>query len=165
MVIERLARAHKAGYFWSRYSGKAAKIKFGPEEVLLLKPQTYMNRSGRSVAAGLKKMNIYPDQLIVIHDDLDLALGQIKVGFGMKSAGHKGLESIIQETGTKDFFRVRLGIGKPAGEQDAVEYVLAPFAGEEWKEADRMIDQACEAVEMLVTEGLEKTQNVFNKRK
>jgi len=132
---------------------------------MLLKPYTYMNMSGKSVSQSLRRMNLYPDQLIVIHDDLDLKLGQIKVGFSLKSAGHKGLESIIQEIGSKDFFRIRLGINKPHNQEEVIDYVLQPFLKEEQEQAEKMVEAACEAVEVLVKDGLEKAQNTFNARK
>jgi PTH1 family peptidyl-tRNA hydrolase len=164
-AVELLARKHHARYFWPRYLGRVSRISIGEEEVLLLKPHTYMNMSGKSVSQALRKLNLYPDQLIVIHDDLDLKLGQLKVGFSLKSAGHKGLESIIQETGSKDFFRIRLGIGRPQDRDDVVAYVLQAFAREEEAQVEKMLDSACEAVEVLVKYGLEKAQNLFNARK
>jgi peptidyl-tRNA hydrolase, PTH1 family len=163
MVVDRLAADHRAKYFWPRFSGRAVRITLGPEEVTLLKPHTFMNNSGVSVAAAMKKLNLYSDQLIVVHDDLDLPLGRLRIGIGLSSGGHKGLQSIIDHLGTKDFIRVRLGIGHPE-KQDVVDYVLEHFSGEEKAEADKMIEEACRAVETLVAGTLEKAQNIYNKR-
>jgi len=164
MVIDQMAQKHRVRYFWPRYLGRAAKIRISEELVTLLKPHTLMNLSGQSVALAMKRLNLYSDQLIVIHDDLDLALGQLKIGFGLKSAGHKGLESIIQELGTRDFFRIRLGIGKPGEKEDVIDYVLKPFPKKDHELVSSMIETACEAVEVLVKDGLEKAQNIFHKR-
>jgi PTH1 family peptidyl-tRNA hydrolase len=163
MVIDRMAKSHHVSFLMPRFSGRAARITISQEEVTLLKPHTFMNNSGVSVAAAMEKLNLYSDQLIVVHDDLDLPLGRLRIGFGLSSGGHKGLQSIIDHLGTKDFIRVRLGIGHPE-EQDVVDYVLEHFSKEEWKQADKMIDEACGAVETLVVETLEKAQNIYNKR-
>jgi peptidyl-tRNA hydrolase, PTH1 family len=165
MVVDHLAQAHKVRYFWPRFQGRAAKVVIGEEEVTLLKPHTFMNLSGVSVAAAMKKLNLYNEQLIVIHDDLDLPLGAIKIGFGLTSAGHKGLESIIEQLGTKDFHRIRLGIGKPENKDQVMDYVLMPFAKADRDKLDAVIADAGSAVETLVKDGLEKAQNLFNKRK
>ena len=165
MLVDRLARAYKVRYFWPRYQGRAAKIIIGEEEVMLLKPHTFMNLSGVSVAAAMKRLNLYAEQLIVIHDDLDLPLGTIKVGFGLTSAGHNGLESIIEQMKTKDFYRIRLGIGKPENKEEVVDYVLMPFAKQDHDRVQAVIEEACSALEVLLKDGLEKAQNIFNKRK
>jgi peptidyl-tRNA hydrolase, PTH1 family len=165
MVVDRLAKAYKIRYFWPRYQGRAAKVRIGEEEVMLLKPHTYMNLSGNSVAAAMKRLNLYTEQLVVIHDDLDLELGTIKIGFGLKSAGHKGLESIIEQMKTNDFYRIRLGIGKPENKAQVVDYVLMPFAKQDSDKVQAVIEEACSALEVLIKDGLEKAQNIYNQRK
>ena len=145
MLVDRLARAYKVRYFWPRYQGRAAKIIIGEEEVMLLKPHTFMNLSGVSVAAAMKRLNLYAEQLIVIHDDLDLPLGTIKVGFALTSAGHNGLESIIEQMKTKDFYRIRLGIGKPENKEEVVDYVQLPCAKQDHDRVQAVIEEACSA--------------------
>lgn len=165
MVVDRLAKMQKVSYFWPRFQGRAVKVRVADEELLLLKPHTFMNLSGASVSAAMRKLNLYPEQLIVIHDDLDLPLGAVKIGFGIKSAGHKGLESIIEEIESRDFYRIRLGIGKPENKEEVVDYVLLPFPKADRDRAQAVVEDACQAVEVLIKDGLQKAQNIFNKRK
>lgn len=142
-------------------------MRINEEEILLLKPYTYMNRSGESVARAMESLNLYSDQLIVVHDDLDLELGQIKLTFASKSAGHKGVESIISELGTDEFYRVRLGIGKPedASQERIVDYVLSPFSPQELEKVkNEILPQAIQAIEILLTQGLERAQNFAHRR-
>lgn len=162
--MDQLAKIREVKLFWPRFQGRTAKVKIADEEVILLKPYTYMNLSGVSVAQALKKFRLTPENLIVVHDDLDLSLGQIKIGFALSSAGHKGVESIIEHLGHKNFYRVRLGIGKPKEEEDLVEYVLSDFAPSELAQVERMIEEACKAIEVLLSQGLEKAQNLFHRR-
>jgi peptidyl-tRNA hydrolase, PTH1 family len=164
MVVDELARARKAGRFWPRFNGRSASVKIGGEEIALLKPYTYMNLSGESVARAMKAFRVDPEGLIVIHDDLDLAPGRLKIAFGGKSGGHKGIESIIARIGSRDFYRIRLGIGKPGSTGDGADYVLGWFEGEERETAEQMINDACAAVETLIRDGLEKAQNRFHKK-
>lgn len=163
MVIDRMAKARRVRLFMPRFSGRVARVVIGQEEVTLLKPHTFMNNSGTSIAAAMNKLNLYSDQLIVVHDDLDLPLGRLRIGIGLSSGGHKGLQLIIDHLGAKDFIRVRLGIGHPEG-GDVVNYVLEHFSKQEWETADKMINEACKAVETLVLETLERAQNIYNKR-
>ena len=164
LTVDKLAERHQAGRFWPRFAGRAAKVRLGREEVVLLKPYTYMNRSGESVAAALDKYRLQPEQLIVIHDDLDLEPGQLKLGFGLSSAGHNGIESIIERLGSKDFYRVRLGIGKPPAGREGSDYVLEPMSDEERAQLEPMLEKAAAAVETLVAEGLEKARNLFHRK-
>jgi len=125
-----------------------------------------MNRSGESVARAMERLNLYSDQLIVVHDDLDLELGQIKLTFASKSAGHKGVESVIDQLGT-DVYRVRLGIGKPedASQERIVDYVLSPFSPQELEKVkNEILPQAIQAIEILLTQGLERAQNFAHRR-
>ena len=163
MVVEECARLYKVRFFYPKFRGRVAKIRIGYEEVLLSKPHTYMNNSGESVAMVLDRLNLYPDQLIVIHDDLDLPLGKIKLGFNLGSAGHKGVQSIIEHLGSQEFYRVRCGIGKPASKDEVVDYVLSPFKPDELEKVKKMISTACKATEVLIKEGLEEARNIFHR--
>lgn len=132
--------------------------------VVLIKPQTFMNESGKAVKSLIRQYKIKPDNLIVIHDDIDLPLGKIRIVENRGSAGHKGVESIIQTLKTKNFTRLRIGIlpksGKPRNPED---FVLQKFKKEEEKIIKEMIEKTVEAVEMIFEEGLEKAMNRFNK--
>lgn len=131
-------------------------------EVLLVKPQEFMNRSGRAVASVAEHYGLAPGELVTVYDDLDLPLGRVRVRRGGGAAGHRGVESIIDHLGTRDFPRVRLGIGRPPVETDPAEFVLMPFDATEWPAARAAVDRAADAVRVLVVEGPERAMNAFN---
>lgn len=128
-------------------------------QILLAKPRTYMNLSGRPVAALAKFFSVPVDQVIVVHDELDLPFGTLKLKQGGGEGGHNGLRSISQALTTKDYLRTRIGIGRPPGRQDPADYVLKPFAAPERKEVPVIVEQAADAVELLLKVGLEAAQN------
>ncbi|APE36984.1 aminoacyl-tRNA hydrolase [Nocardia mangyaensis] len=128
-------------------------------QILIAKPRTYMNLSGRPVAALAKFFSVPLDQVIVVHDELDLPFGTIKLKQGGGEGGHNGLRSISQALTTKDYLRTRIGIGRPPGRQDPADYVLKPFAAPERKEVPVIVEQAADAVELLLKVGLEAAQN------
>ncbi|WP_336084434.1 aminoacyl-tRNA hydrolase [Nocardia sp. SSK8] len=128
-------------------------------QILLAKPRTYMNLSGRPVAALAKFFSVPVGQVIVVHDELDLPFGTIKLKQGGGEGGHNGLRSISQALTTKDYLRTRIGIGRPPGRQDPADYVLKPFAAPERKEVPVIVEQAADAVELLLKVGLEAAQN------
>ncbi|MCR4393595.1 MAG: aminoacyl-tRNA hydrolase [Dehalococcoidales bacterium] len=136
-------------------------------EVILAKPQTYMNASGQSVILLLQKYNINPADIIVIHDDLDLPLGKIRIRQGSSSAGHKGVESIIAALNSKDFIRVRIGIGRPEAssiytQSEIIDYVLGDFTPDEMKIVELISEKVSEAVFFLLKKGLIAAMNKFN---
>ncbi len=136
-------------------------------EVVLAKPQTYMNRSGLSVNSLMQRYRLTPDKLIVIHDDLDLPLGKIRIRRDSGAGGHNGIKSIIAELGTQDFSRIRVGISRPLHEgedteQSIVEYVLGDFSEEDQPVINDTISRVGEAVVCLMTEGLNSAMNKFN---
>ncbi|MFF2084760.1 aminoacyl-tRNA hydrolase [Nocardia sp. NPDC058176] len=128
-------------------------------QILIAKPRAYMNLSGRPVAALAKFFSVPLDQVIVVHDELDLPFGTIKLKQGGGEGGHNGLRSISQALTTKDYLRTRIGIGRPPGRQDPADYVLKPFAAPERKEVPVIVEQAADAVELLLKVGLEAAQN------
>ncbi|MEU3014804.1 aminoacyl-tRNA hydrolase [Nocardia asteroides] len=128
-------------------------------QILIAKPRAYMNLSGRPVAALAKFFSVPVDQVIVVHDELDLPFGTIKLKQGGGEGGHNGLRSISQALTTKDYLRTRIGIGRPPGRQDPADYVLKPFAAPERKEVPVIVEQAADAVELLLKVGLESAQN------
>jgi len=156
-----------------RFDKKQGQARIGSGEVagskvILAKPQTYMNRSGQSVSRLVKKFNINPDDLIIIHDDLDLPLGTIRIRRSGGSGGHKGIDSIISYLESQDFPRLRIGIGRPAtslaeiSENDIIAFVLSDFTPEEKQVIIQVIPRASEAILCLLTEGLAAAMNKFN---
>ncbi len=122
-----------------------------------------MNLSGRAVAAALHAHHLPLDRLIVVHDDLDVSVGRIKVKRGGGAAGHKGVSSVIQELGSNGFCRVRCGIGRPQAGEDVVDYVLSPFLPEEREILEEMVERAADAVGEIVEHGVDAAMNRFNK--
>lgn len=137
------------------------------EKIVLARPQTFMNASGESVSRLVKKFKMEPDNLIVIHDDLDLPLGKIRIRLGGSSGGHKGIESIINELSNQDFIRVRIGIGRPddadeASEADVIDYVLNDFSPDEKEVTSEVMPRINEAILCLLNEGLTAAMNKYN---
>ncbi|MBF4996755.1 aminoacyl-tRNA hydrolase [Nocardia aobensis] len=128
-------------------------------KVLLAKPRTYMNLSGRPVAALARFFSVPPTEVIVVHDELDLPFGSIRLKRGGGEGGHNGLRSISNALSTKDYLRVRFGVGRPPGRQDPADFVLKPFSAPERKEVPVLVEQTADAVELLLRVGLETAQN------
>jgi PTH1 family peptidyl-tRNA hydrolase len=154
-----------------RFDRKQGQARIGSGEVagseaVLAKPQTYMNRSGQSVSRLTKRFITNLDDLLVIHDDLDLPLGKIRIRHGGSSGGHKGVDSIIAELGNHDFPRLKVGIGRPAAseitENDVIAYVLSDITSEEEEVITQVIPRVSEAILCLLTEGLTVAMNKYN---
>ncbi|MGY2060854.1 aminoacyl-tRNA hydrolase, partial [Nocardia gipuzkoensis] len=128
-------------------------------KVLLAKPRSYMNVSGRPVAALARFFSVPPTEVVVVHDELDLDFGTIRLKRGGGEGGHNGLRSVSNALTTKDYLRVRFGIGRPPGRQDPADFVLKPFAAPERKDLPVFVEQAADAVELLLRVGLEPAQN------
>ena len=161
MVVDELARRHD-GSFRSKFSGQLAEVRVGELKLALLKPETYMNLSGSSLAAAARFFKLPTEQIAVVHDDVDLEPGRIQVRLGGGLAGHNGLRSIRQALGSAEFLRVRAGVGRPGrGDRRPVaDYVLSPFAPED--DAETLISRSADAVETLASEGLDEAQRRFN---
>jgi PTH1 family peptidyl-tRNA hydrolase len=161
LVADELARRGGAS-FRSKFSGKIAEMRLADLRLALLKPETYMNLSGSSVAAAARFFKVAPEGIAVVHDDVDLEPGRLQVRLGGGLAGHNGLRSLRQALGSADFLRVRVGVGRPGrGDRRPVaDYVLSPFAPEEDVEA--LVTRTADAVEVLANEGLERAQAQFN---
>jgi PTH1 family peptidyl-tRNA hydrolase len=161
MVADELARRHD-GSFKSKFSGQLAEIRLDGLKLALLKPETYMNLSGSSLAAAARFFKLPTEQIAVVHDDVDLDPGRIQVRLGGGLAGHNGLRSVRQSLGSAEFLRVRVGVGRPGrGDRRPVaNYVLSPFAAED--DVDAVVSRAADAVEALARDGLEEAQRVFN---
>jgi len=141
---------------------KICKGSLGDEKIIFLEPLTFMNRSGIAVRKIMQKSNISPEALIVIHDDLDLAAGSLKICKKGSSGGHKGIESIIQNIGTQEFTRIRVGIGRDPF-VPAEEYVLSKFRKDEMQLIREAIEKAAGSVYAIINEGVEKAMNRFNR--
>ncbi|NKY88650.1 aminoacyl-tRNA hydrolase [Nocardia veterana] len=128
-------------------------------KVLLAKPRSYMNVSGRPVAALARFFSVPATEIIVVHDELDLPFGTVRLKRGGGEGGHNGLRSISNALSTKDYLRVRFGVGRPPGRQDPADFVLKPFSAAERKEVPVLVEQAADAVELLLRVGLETAQN------
>ena len=167
LAIEELARSMAVAF--CRLSSLEAEVGVGELSsyaLALVKPFTYMNLSGRAVEALAKFYRLRePSQIIVIHDDLDIPLGKIKIKSGGGAGGHKGVHSIIQSLGTEGFLRIRLGIGLEERLLDVVGYVLAPFAAEEREVVQRVLGDAAAAVRMVIQEGPARAMGSFHCRK
>jgi PTH1 family peptidyl-tRNA hydrolase len=161
LVLDELARRH-GGSWRSKFSGSIAEIRLDASKLALLKPETYMNESGRSVAAAARFFKVPPESVLVVHDDVDLAPGRLQARRGGGLAGHNGLRSLAQHLGSQDFLRLRIGVGRPGrGDPRSVaDWVLSPFAPEE--DADALVARSSDAVETMVREGLEAAQQRFN---
>ncbi|WP_067653134.1 aminoacyl-tRNA hydrolase [Nocardia harenae] len=128
-------------------------------QVLVAKPRSFMNVSGRPVAALARFFSVPPTEVVVVHDELDLPFGVVRVKRGGGEGGHNGLRSVSSALTTKEYLRVRVGIGRPPGRQDPADFVLKPFAAPERKEVPVIVEQAADAVELLLRVGLEAAQN------
>ena len=161
MVIDELARRH-GGSFRSKFDGQLAEVRLGELRLALLKPQTYMNVSGKSISGARRFFKVEPDALLIVHDDVDLEPARLQVRDGGGLAGHNGLRSIAGALGTQDFLRLRVGVGRPGrGDRRPVaDYVLSPFDPDE--DVDALISRAADAVETIATDGIEAAQQRFN---
>ena len=170
MCLNHFARTHSI-----RFDKKQGRARIGIGEVagsqvILARPQTYMNLSGQSVSRLIKKFGINLNELLVIHDDLDLPSGKIRIRQGGSSGGHKGVGSIITELGSQDFVRIRVGIGRPVKNEDSTEfsedeiinYVLSDFTPDEKQAITQVIPRVSEAILCLLTEGLTAAMNRYN---
>jgi PTH1 family peptidyl-tRNA hydrolase len=161
MVLDELARRHGASWK-GKFDGQLAEVRLDGHRVGLLKPETYMNDSGRSVAAVARFYKLEPDAILVVHDEGDLDLGRLQARKGGGLAGHNGLRSIAQYLKTPEFMRLRIGVGRPGrgDPRPLSDYVLSNFTPED--DAETLVSQAADAVETLDAEGLERTQQQFN---
>lgn len=161
MVIDELARRYGAT-FKSKFNGQVAEVRVAESRLALLKPETFMNDSGRSVQPAAAFYKAPLETLLVVHDEVDLDLGRLQARLGGGLAGHNGLRSIAGRVGSPDFLRLRVGVGRPGrgDPRDVADFVLAPFAPED--DVTAIVDRAADAVESLEVDGLEETQRRFH---
>lgn len=163
MVIERLAASHRIELSKRKFNGFYGEVRDGAAIAMLAIPQTFYNRSGEFVAGLSGYYKVPLERLIVVHDEMDLPTGRLRIKRGGSDAGNRGVRSIADALG-KDFIRVRVGIGHPAGEQGDVDHVLRPLGKDEVRDFEPVLERAGEAVLMLIRDGLERAMNQFNTR-
>lgn len=165
LAIDRLARkwGTDEGSYAARFEGVLGQTERRGTRVLLLKPQTFMNLSGRSVLAALRFYKIGTPDVLVVYDDLDLAAGQLRIRSSGSAGGHNGLSDIVRCLGTQEIARVRIGIGRPQY-GDTVSYVLAKFSEQEREEMEPALDRAADAAACWVEQGLDTAMNRYNRR-
>ena len=162
-VVDRLAERWGARLSRRAFLSIAGEVQWRDEKILLIQPQTYMNRAGEAVASIRDFYHLALCDFVVIHDDLDLLLGRIRIKRGGGGAGgNRGIVSLIEALGSKDFTRVKMGIGRPPGQQDPADFVLQPFTPSEEAFILPVVDRAVEAVEVLLAEGIERAMALFN---
>jgi PTH1 family peptidyl-tRNA hydrolase len=155
--------AQKYGLHWSKgFEGEWAFGEIKAKEILLFKPLTFMNLSGKAIGKLLNQVPIPKEKLLVIHDDLDLPFGKLRLKRGGGDGGHKGVKSIIETIGP-DFPRLKIGIGRPEKKEEVVQYVLSPFSEEELKKLPHLMEKVHALLLTLIEEGLEPTMNLFNR--
>jgi PTH1 family peptidyl-tRNA hydrolase len=166
VCLNRFARSHAIKFDRKQGHARIGTGKVAGNEVVLAKPQTYVNLSGEAVSRLVQRFNVSLDDLIVIHDDLDLPLAKIRLSHGSSSGGHKGINSIISHLGSQNFIRLRVGIGRPekaeVSEDEIIAYVLSDFTPEQKKAITPVIPKVTEAILCLLTEGLTPAMNKYN---
>jgi peptidyl-tRNA hydrolase, PTH1 family len=163
-VVELLARRHGGKLHGSKGRARSDDVRIGAKRVELAIPLTYMNDSGEAVGALARRLGIEPAQIVIVHDELDLAPAVLRVKVGGGLAGHNGLRSIARELGTQDFLRLRIGVGRPerGDPRPLADWLLANF--EPHDDPDALVARAADAVELLLAEGVERTQLQVNRR-
>ena len=163
LVVDELARRH-GGSWKSKFSGQISEIRLDGHKVALLKPETFMNESGRAVSGATRFYKLEPGEVLVVHDEGDFELGRLELKVGGGLSGHNGLRSIAQHLKTQDFLRLRIGVGRPerGDPRPLADYVLSNF--ESYDDADSLIAHAADAVEQLDADGLEQAQRAVNRR-
>jgi PTH1 family peptidyl-tRNA hydrolase len=166
MVIDELAKRHnvKLSTHKSRTDIAAYKLGVGVDafSVILAKSKSYMNETGGPIKALTNFYSVEPQQVIVLHDELDIGFATIRSKIGGGDNGHNGLKSLTSSLGTADYFRVRLGIGRPIGQQDPADFVLKQFSKEEKKDLPEFLERGADVVESLISKGLDYTQSQYN---
>lgn len=164
MVVDELAERIGSGFTAHKAGAAVATGRLSPggPRVILAKPATYMNVSGRPTAALAQFYSVDPEAIVAVHDELDIPFDTLKLKIGGGEGGHNGLKSISQSLGTKDYYRVRAGVGRPPGRMDAADYVLRPFTTQERETLPMHIDRAADAVEALINDGLTSAQSRFH---
>jgi PTH1 family peptidyl-tRNA hydrolase len=162
IAIDKLSIAWNVDITRVRYKSLTGEGKFGENKIILVKPLTFMNRSGNAVSSFMQFYKIDAARILVIHDDMDLPFGSLRIREDGGSAGQRGMQSIISKIGTNEFARLRIGIGRPPGRMDAVDYVLKKFTEKDQLGLDLVLDSIVRAIETLLTDGIEKAMTLYN---
>ena len=162
MVVDVLAARMGGRFKAHKHRADAVEGRLGTTRAILIKPKTYMNESGGPVAALRSFFSVPIAQVIVVHDELDLEAGVVRVKLGGGDNGHNGLRSVTKSLGSKDYLRVRLGVGRPPGQMDPADYVLRDVPSAQREDLRLQVELAADVVESLVSRGLEVTQNYFH---
>jgi PTH1 family peptidyl-tRNA hydrolase len=162
LVVERVARSWAIPFKKRREEAQVGEGRVGRRRVVLVKPLTYMNRSGVAVKKLIEALRVSLDHVVVVHDDLDLACGRIKIKKKGGHGGHKGVQSIIELLGSAAFVRVKVGIDKPRGREAGADYVLSPFTADERPRIKESVEQAVEAIETILASGVDQAMNQYN---
>jgi PTH1 family peptidyl-tRNA hydrolase len=163
-VVELLAKRHGATLKKGKERARVDQVRIGPSLVALAIPLTYMNESGMAVAPLVRRYGVEPEQLVVVQDELDLPVGMLKVKNGGGLAGHNGLRSIKSHLHSDAFLRVRIGVGKPVSKEHGADHVLKKFSKRERSEIDVVIEEAADAVELIIADGVDAAMNKVNTR-
>jgi PTH1 family peptidyl-tRNA hydrolase len=164
IFVKSLARRWDIRLRKTKFGAKIAEVKRAEDKLVLAQPQTYMNNSGLAVEQIVKGYGIGPEDVIVVYDDLDIPLGQIRVRKEGSAGSHKGIRSVTAELGTSAFPRIRIGIGPLADREDATNFVLSPFTREETPLLEKSLANAREALEMILAGNIDRAMNTFNQR-
>ena len=161
-VVDELAERHRMRFSRREFKSQVAEGKIGEDDVLLMKPQTYMNLSGEAVQRARRSLGLEPKEFLVVYDDLDLAIGRVRVRPSGSAGGHHGVESIIEALGSNVFPRIRIGIGRPGSKNANVDYLLDSMTKEEADALTGGVERAAEAAEVVVREGAAAGMSRFN---
>lgn len=164
VVADRLAQLAGASFSAKKFAAELAEARLGPERVWIMKPQTYMNHSGEAVGAALRFWKLGLDDLVVVHDDLELDPYRVQLKVGGGHGGHNGVKSVNAHVGSPEYARVRVGVGRPPPRMDPADYVLGKFAKGEEAELDLCVEQAVEATRLAVELGAARAMNQVNRR-
>jgi PTH1 family peptidyl-tRNA hydrolase len=164
LVVDELAARAGERFKKARFvPADVCELKEGGERVLLGKAHAFMNENGPAFASLVRKHRVEPDHVIAVHDEIDIPFGALRVKLGGSTAGHNGVRSLAAALRTQDFFRVRLGVGRPAGRRDPADWVLEDFAKQQGADVAILVDDGADAVLSIVRDGLEATQDRFNR--
>ncbi len=164
MAATYLAARHGVELNRRKFSGFFAETRIADAPAIIVIPQTFYNKSGDCVSPLLGYYKVPPERLIVIHDEMDLPLPQIRIKRGGSDAGNRGVRSVAASLGTPDFIRVRVGVSRPSGAGGAIEHVLQPFTNDEARELEKVFDRIADAVASIIRDGLERAMGTFNQR-
>lgn len=164
LVADRIARALGAEFTVRKFAAELAEARTAHEKVWVMKPQTYMNHSGEAVGGALRFWKLGPDDLVVVHDDVELEPFRVQLKIGGGDSGHNGIRSVNAHVGTREYARVRVGVGRPPPAIDPADWVLGPWKKADEAEVDASVERAAEAAQLCVELGAAKAMNQVNRR-